>query len=161
MCYPLWAAGVELPKGMIALSEEVAPDFQLTDNNGGSIRLSELKGHWLFVHFWASWCGPCREELPKIEKLIASFHNKPLKFVLINTAETDDTVFEFLGTLSIDVQTFMDRDGQVTEQWKPRGLPTTILVDPHGQKRFLVMGGRPWDTPAYRGFLDRLVQPTH
>lgn len=77
---------------------------------------------------------------------------------MINTAETEDMIFNFFGKLGLDMPTLMDSDGQVTEQWKPRGLPVTILVDPAGNKRYMALGGRPWDSKAYLEFLHKLLK---
>lgn len=81
-----------------------------------------------------------------------------LKLVLVNTSETDDEVFSFLATVSPDLDSLMDRDGSVTERWKPRGLPSSYLVDPQGKLRYLALGGREWDSPAYLNFLQALLR---
>ncbi|VAW70846.1 hypothetical protein MNBD_GAMMA12-318 [hydrothermal vent metagenome] len=146
------------PKGILAMPGKTAPTFTLKDMEGKSFDSNSLKGHWSFIHFWASWCGPCRKELPAIEKLITTFKKSKLKIVLINTAETEDTVFNFFGKLGVDIDTLLDTDGKVTEQWKPRGLPTTVLVDPQGKIRYLVIGGRPWDKAVYQNFLRALLK---
>jgi len=146
------------PRGILKMPGKIAPAFTLKDMDGKKLNSNTLKGHWSFIHFWASWCGPCKKELPAIEKLIKDFKGSKLKIVLINTAETEDIVFNFLGTLGIDIPTLLDTDGQVTEQWKPRGLPTTFLVDPKGKIRYLVIGGRPWQKPVYQKFLKTLIQ---
>ena len=84
--------------------------------------------------------------------------NSSLEFVLINTAESEDTVFNFLGIVAPDLNPLLDEDGQVTELWQSRGLPSTYLVDPQGQQRYLALGGRPWDETEYMEFLKRLAQ---
>jgi hypothetical protein len=76
---------------------------------------------------------------------------------VINTAESEDTVFTFLAAVAPDLVPLMDSDGLVTERWQPRGLPATYLVDPEGRLRYVALGGRPWDTPPYLDFLKRLV----
>jgi hypothetical protein len=75
---------------------------------------------------------------------------------VINTAENEDTVFSFLGVLAPDLVPLMDRDGLATEDWQPRGLPSTYLVDPQGIIRFQALGGRPWDEAPYLQFLTSL-----
>ncbi len=148
-----------LPKGVLVLKPSPAPDFKLNNLDGKSFSLSANRGHWVFVHFWASWCGPCRKELPAIQKMIEAMRNTRLKIMLVNTAETEDTVFNFFGSLGLELDTLLDQDGQVTEQWKPRGLPVTVMVDPKGYKRYMIIGGRPWDSKAYLDFLRRLLKP--
>ena len=81
-----------------------------------------------------------------------------LEIVIINTAESEDTVFEFLAAVAPDLNPLMDKDGLVTEHWQPRGLPATFLVDPAGRLQYLALGGRPWDAPEYMRFLKRLIE---
>ena len=63
-----------------------------------------------------------------------------------------------LGTVAPDLHSYMDKDGSLTETWAPRGLPTTFFIDPQGRKRFLALGGRPWDTPVYQNFLMKMME---
>ena len=82
-----------------------------------------------------------------------------LEIVMVNTAETEDEVFSFLGIVAPDVVPLMDTDGLITESWQPRGLPATFLVDPEGRIRYLALGGRNWNTPPYLEFLRRIITP--
>ncbi len=148
-----------LPQGLIALDGRAAPALTLSDMDGRSFDLKDSRGHWVFVHFWASWCGPCRREMPTIQRLAAAMENTALEIVLVNTAETDDEVFTFLGIVAPDLESLMDRDGLVTERWQPRGLPSSFLVDPAGRLRYVALGGRVWDSPDYVAFLRRLATP--
>ena len=146
-----------LPKGILPVADRVAPPLMLTDIDGDKFSLEKQKGRWVFVHFWASWCGPCRREIPAIQRLLETSKNKALAFAIINTAESEDTIFNFLGVIAPDIVPLMDQDGLVTEAWRPRGLPSTYLVDPGGVIRYQALGGRPWDEPEYMKFLDSLV----
>lgn len=146
-----------LPKGILPVVDREAPPLVLTDIDGGKFSLSEQKGKWVFVHFWASWCGPCRREMPAIQRLLETNTNNSLVFAIINTAESEDTIFNFIGVIAPDVVSLMDRDGLATEAWKPRGLPSTYLVGPAGAIRYQALGGRPWDEPDYMRFLNALV----
>jgi cytochrome c biogenesis protein CcmG/thiol:disulfide interchange protein DsbE len=150
-------AAEDIPKGIITLDGRQAPSLVLNDLDGESWDISKAKGRWLFVHFWASWCGPCRREMPTIQAIYNQFDKSELEIVIINTAESEDTVFSFLASIQMDIDTLLDRDGLVTEQWQPRGLPSTFFVDPDGKLRYLALGGRPWDSPAYLAFLNRLA----
>jgi thiol-disulfide isomerase/thioredoxin len=154
----LGAAALEPPKGVIAVETRAAPLFRLTDMDGVAYALEDSRGRWTFVHFWASWCGPCRREMPAIQRMIHRVESLPLDVVIVNTAEDADTIFEFLAAVAPELDSLMDRDGLVTEVWRPRGLPATYLVDPDGRIRYQALGGRPWDEPAYLEFLERLTQ---
>ena len=163
-CSPLWAAIVNadsaLPKGIIALDPTEAPPLILNDLDGHTYDLQQARGKWVFVHFWASWCGPCKKEMKTIAAMAPVFRDTRLEIVLINTAEDEETVFTFLGQVAPDMNTLMDNDGLVTEGWKPRGLPSTYLVNPAGKIMYVVLGGRPWNDPAYQDFLLKLISAT-
>jgi thiol-disulfide isomerase/thioredoxin len=146
-----------LPEGVIPVEGRASPGLRLADMDGEPYDLQDARGRWVFVHFWASWCGPCRKEMPTIARLAEALQGTALEIVLVNTAETDDEVFSFLGIVAPDLTTLMDYDGLVTERWQPRGLPATFLVDPDGQIRYLALGGRAWDRPAYVDFLRALA----
>ncbi|OFZ70230.1 MAG: hypothetical protein A2Z01_03475 [Betaproteobacteria bacterium RBG_16_58_11] len=152
------AAEVAPPPGLLKLDGRPAPALQLADMDGKSVNLAQLKGRWVLVHFWASWCGPCRREMPTLPKLINAFPPERLSVMLVNTAESDEDVFTFLASVSPELTTLMDRDGQVTERWQPRGLPSTFFVDPQGRLRYQALGGRDWGSVAYLEFLRELTR---
>lgn len=145
-----------LPKGIMKLKGQDAQPLSLENLDGEKWDINQARGHWVFLHFWASWCGPCREEMPTIQAIVQEFDNSTLEIVLVNTAETEDTVFEFIGAVAPDLNSLVDADGQATELWQPRGLPATFFVDPNGKLQYLALGGRPWHEPAYLTFLRNL-----
>ena len=152
-------AGGKLPKGIIKMDGRDAPPLVLKDMDGQSWDIETARGRWVFVHFWASWCGPCRKEMPTIQAIYPEFDPAELEIVVINTAESEDTVFAFLAGVAPDLTPLMDNDGLVTERWQPRGLPATYFVDPEGKLQYLALGGRPWDTPDYLSFLRGIIAP--
>ena len=81
-----------------------------------------------------------------------------MEVVLVNTAESEDIVFEFIAAVSPELNPLLDVDGQVTELWQPRGLPATFFVDPEGKLQYLALGGREWDTAIYLDFLNNLIR---
>lgn len=147
-----------LPRGIIALSGQDAPPLILKDLDQTGYDIKQSRGKWVFTHFWASWCGPCRKEMPTIQAIASEFKHSKLDIVLINTAEDEDTVFNFLGIVAPDLNTLMDTDGLVTERWQPRGLPATYLVNPEGKIKYIALGGRPWDKLEYLNFLRQLIK---
>ncbi|MEW6613553.1 MAG: TlpA family protein disulfide reductase [Pseudomonadota bacterium] len=153
------AAAPAPPRGLMPLDGRPAPALRLADMNGQVTDLQQLRGRWVLVHFWASWCGPCRREMPTLQRLSARIPPTRLQLVLVNTAESEDEVFSFLAGVTPELNTLMDRDGRVTERWQPRGLPSSFLVDPQGRLRYLALGGRDWTTPAYLNFLQALTAP--
>ena len=146
-----------LPPGVMELEATPAPALRLNSLDGEPYDLTGSRGHWVFVHFWASWCGPCKREMPAIQRMVDQLHDGQLEFVMVNTAETEDTAFSFLAAVAPGVTPLMDSQGEVTERWQPRGLPASFLVDPQGRLRYQALGGREWDTAPYLDFLRRLA----
>lgn len=152
-----FADNEQLLKGIRHYDIGMAPNFKLNDIDGEPFELKDTRGKWVFLHFWASWCGPCRKEMPTIEKLIGKIKNEKFKVVMVNTAEDDDTIFTFLGVIGIESTSLMDTDGLITDKYKPRGLPTTFLIDPTGRVRYQAIGGREWDKKEYIEFIRKLI----
>ena len=151
------AGPLEPPTGIRHYEIGAAPGFTITDMDGEPFTLASTRGKWVFLHFWASWCGPCREEMPSIQQMSEKLDNDQIAIVLINTAENEDTIFSFLGEIGMEMNSLMDADGLVTEQYKPRGLPTTILIDPQGNVQYQAIGGREWHNEVYIEFLRKLA----
>ena len=145
------------PKGVLRVTGRITPPLVLDDIDGQHFDIAGQKGRWVFVHFWASWCGPCRREIPAIQRMTEKIPDDRLALAIVNTAESEDTVFTFLGVLAPDLIPLLDRDGLVTEAWQPRGLPATYLVDPEGVIRFQVLGGQAWDGDIYLTFLNAVI----
>lgn len=144
-------------KGIRVYDIGEAPNFKLNNIDGEIFELKQTRGKWVFLHFWASWCGPCKIEMPTIGKLINEIKSDNFKVVMINTTEDDDTIFTFLGETGIESTSLMDTDGVVTDMYKPRGLPTTFLIDPTGRIRYQAIGGREWDKKEYIAFIKKLI----
>jgi thiol-disulfide isomerase/thioredoxin len=158
MCTLAYAAELPAPpKGIRVYEMGSAPNFTLKDTDGETFMLDNTRGKWVFLHFWASWCGPCRKEMPSIQRMSELIQDDKLAIVMVNTAENEDTIFSFLGETGVELNCLMDKDGLVTEAWQPRGLPTTFLIDPDGVVRFQAIGGREWDKVTYTGFLKQLL----
>lgn len=149
-------AAAPTPPGLMVLTPKPAPALKLKDMDGKTVDLQRLRGRWVLVHFWASWCGPCRQEMPTLQAMRAQIPEERLALLMVNTAETDEQVFAFLPTVAPDLNSYMDYDGAVTDRWQPRGLPSSFFVDPTGRLRYLVLGGRAWDSPVYLNFLRSL-----
>lgn len=155
------ADDIKVPFGIRHYDIGHAQNFTLNDVDGEKFELRKLEGQWVFLHFWASWCGPCREEMPAIQTLSETMKGEKFQVVMINTAEDEDTIFEFLGAINVDLNSLMDVDGLVTEVWKPRGLPTSFLIDPEGKVKYQAIGGREWEKPEYINFLKQLLKQSN
>jgi peroxiredoxin len=113
-------------------------------------RLSELRGKVVLVNFWATWCPPCRRELPSMERLWRQFRDAGLVVLGVNVGESSDVVYAFSNGLDepLTFPLLLDEDSSVARSWPVKGLPTSYLVDKRGRIAFGVIGGREFDSPA-------------
>jgi len=136
-------------QGLRAVSPPLAAeDFALPDINGGIYRFSGRRGHVRIVNFWATWCPPCRREMPSMQRAWQRLREEGIDLVAVNVGEDEDTVFAFMGEYPMDFPVLLDPAGTVVEQWPVKALPTTFVVDPRGCIRYRAVGGREWDDPA-------------
>jgi peroxiredoxin len=123
---------------------KAAPDFVLQTLDGGTIRLSDLRGKPVLVNFWASWCIPCREETPLIEQAYDANKAKGLTIVAINLQEADPLAKAFVDEWLIPYPVAMDRHGEVAKTWHvgggSQGLPMSFFIDGTGQVQKVVLG---------------------
>ncbi|HMA59711.1 MAG TPA: TlpA disulfide reductase family protein [Halanaerobiales bacterium] len=105
-----------------------APDFTLEDMSGEKISLYDLQGQKVFLNFWASWCPPCKAEMPAIQKLYKN--NENIKVLTVNIQEGKDKVFDYLMKNNFSFTTLLDKSGTVaSSKYLVRGIPTTFILD--------------------------------
>jgi peroxiredoxin len=125
-----------------------APDFELKDPDGDIHRLSEFRGKPVIVNFWATWCPPCREEMPSMQRAWEQVREEGIVMLAINVGEDEDTIFQFTANYPVEFPLLMDTDASVVQSWPIRGLPTTFVVDTEGKLAYRAIGGREWDDPV-------------
>ena len=138
----------------------VAPDFTLEDMDEEKHSLKDLRGKVVLVNFWATWCPPCRREMPSMERLYQKLKGKNFAVIAINQMENADHVFAFTGQLEID-PTFtilLDTDSKISQAFRVQGLPTSYLIDKKGNIRYRAIGGREFDHPAVEQQITDLMQ---
>ncbi len=134
-----------------------APDFELKKLNGTKVRLADLKGKIVFLNFWATWCPPCLDEMPSMEKLYNEFKDKDFTILAIDLRESERRVKAFKEEFGLTFPILLDSDGQVGLEYGVRSIPTTYLVDREG---FLIggaLGARDWSTKDAFQFIDHLL----
>ena len=136
-----------------------AADFSLPDMDGEQHKLSDFRGKTVIVNFWATWCPPCRAELPSMNRAWAKIKDDNVVMIAINVGEDEDTIFSFMGDYPIDFLMLMDQNSQVTESWPVKGLPTTYVIDPKGRLYYRVIGSREWDADNLLDQVRALNQP--
>lgn len=143
------AAGTLTP----VTSDVPAPDFSLQDTAGRTHRLSDYRGKPVIINFWTTWCPPCREELPSMNRAWHQLQQEGIAMLAINVGEDEDTIFLFSADYPTDFPLLMDKSGEVIEQWPVKGLPTTYVVAPDGTIAYRAIGSREWDD---RELLDKV-----
>lgn len=129
-----------LPSFLSAPAPEVgalAPNFTLKDLDGKDVSLSDLRGQVVLINFWATWCGPCRDEMPAIQ---SRYDRGGFAVLAIDFAEDPLQVRSFLNELGVNLPALLDPDGRVQELYRVRGYPTSFFIDADGIVRFFHIG---------------------
>jgi len=125
------------------------PDFTLADVEGRPRSIAEWDGKLVFLNFWATWCPPCRREMPALEALYQKLRDQQFVVLAVNQWEDADHVFAYTGELNV-FPTFpilFDPESTVSAEFGVKGLPTSFLVDQQGRVRYRALGGRAFDHP--------------
>lgn len=138
---------------------KAAKDFTLPGIDGKMHRLSDYRGKVVLVNFWATWCPPCRREMPSMERLSQRLKDQGFVILAVNQQEDPDKVFVFTSQLKPE-PTFallFDRNSAVANAWGVKGLPATFIVDKQGRVAYRAMGGREFDHPEIAQVIQRLL----
>lgn len=135
-----------------------APDFTLKSRSGKNIKLSELRGQVVMLNFWASWCGPCRQEMPLLEGLYKKYH--ALGFVLlgVNVEQDSNNAIAYLRDISVSFPVLYDNQNKVSKAYNISAMPSTIMVDRDGKLRFLHQGYKPGYEKEYESQIKKLIR---
>jgi thiol-disulfide isomerase/thioredoxin len=123
-----------------------AAEFKLLDTHNTLHQLSDYKGSILIVNFWATWCGPCREEIPAMNRAAKQLANDNVVFLAINFGETPSSVSQFLNDYPIDFTVLFDTDNTASSDWGVTVMPTTVIINQHSEVVDTILGPREWDS---------------
>ncbi len=143
LCLSFSAAGA--PQLLSPVPDVPASEFELIDLDDQMHRLEDYKGKPVIVNFWATWCPPCREEMPSMERAWQKIQAEDIAMIGINVGEDFDTVFGFTGQIEISFPLLLDSDGAESRRWPIRGLPTTYVLNTKGEIVYQAIGGRDWN----------------
>ncbi len=129
-------------------NKKAAPEFTVKDMDGEIHHLSDYRGKTVIINFWATWCPPCRAELPSMNRAWKELKQDNIAMLAINIGEDEDTIFTFLGDYPIDFTILLDETGEMIKTWPVRGLPTTFVLDSEGRLIYRAIGGRKWDSDS-------------
>lgn len=125
----------------------IAPEFELPDLDGKPVRFSDLRGKVVLVNFWATWCPPCRAEIPSMERAWAKLKEGGVGMLAVHVGGDSEKIWAFLAEFNVTFPVLIDKSSKVSKEWQTIGLPTTYIADPQGRKALRAIGGREWDQP--------------
>ena len=144
------------PQLMEPSTGAVAPDFTLPDRDGHPWQLSRQRGRTLLVNFWATWCAPCRREMPALERLHRKLGGDAFEVVGIHVGPSKD-IERFLDEVPVSFTLLTDAD-LALDDWEVPMLPATFLIDAEGRTRYWALGEREWDAPEALDFFAALAR---
>lgn len=154
------SASAEPPQTLTPVAEKkIAPDLTLDILDEGKLKLSDLRGKVVVVNFWASWCPPCRREMPSLERLKGLMKGEPFEIVAINAGENEDEMTGFRVAMkpALTFRLALDSKADAMKAFSITGLPTTYVIDRQGQVAYRALGGRLFDDPAIVATLKTLT----
>jgi len=140
------------------LSPEPAPQFSLESNGGAEVSLQDYSGQVVMINFWASWCGPCRQEMPLLEDLYQRY--EPLGFTLLGVNVDEDTsaAVSYLQEVSVSFPVLFDTASTVSEAYDVIAMPSTILIGRDGKLRYIHHGYQPGYENEYQNQIRELIR---
>ncbi len=124
----------------------VAPDFTLNDLKGNQVTLKNFKGRVVFLNFWATWCPPCRREMPSMERLYKQLKDRDFTMLAVDMQESEKLVKAFMSDFSLSFPALLDLDGDISFLYGIRGLPSTYIIDREGMIIGKAVGPRDWSS---------------
>ena len=134
------------------------PPLALEDLRGRNHDLAEYRGKVVLVNFWATWCEPCRAEMPSMDRLRSSLKGKPFEILAVNLAEPLSRIEKFVDTMPLGFPLLRDRDGAAGKAWKAKLLPSSFLIGRDGKIRYVAYGEIDWTSDAVRARVAELLQ---
>ena len=147
-----------VPKLQETKERTPAPDFTLLDPDGKKVSLKDFRGKVVFLNFWGTWCGPCREEMPGMQRLYQEFRGRGFEIIGVNVKDKRPDALAFIKRLQVTYPILFDPQGQVGELYGAYGMPLTYLIDRNGIVVARMLGDADWYTPGARNLIRALVE---
>lgn len=135
-----------------------APAFSLEGADGKQYQLADFAGKVLVVNFWATWCPPCRKEMPSMQRMWRALQADGVELVAIDYGDEKDVVADFAAETAVEFPLLLDRKGTVLRDFNAIGLPTTYVIDRSGKLAYVAAGEREWDAETILATLRKLAQ---
>ena len=135
-----------------------APAFTLAAKSGGEVSLAQYKGQVVMINFWASWCGPCRQEMPLLESIYKKYNKMGFTMLGVNVEPDSNAANEWLKATPVSFPILYDRDSKVSKLYDVAGMPSTVIIDRSGKLRVLHRGYKPGDENEYQDSIRTLIR---
>jgi peroxiredoxin len=135
-----------------------APDFALPARDGGQVTLAELEGQVVMLNFWATWCGPCRQEMPHLESLYQRYSDLGFTLLGVNVEEDSSGADKFLAGTPVTFPILFDPKSEVSKKYDVIAMPSTVLIDRAGNLRFIHHGYQPGYENEYQAQIRALLR---
>ena len=135
-----------------------APDFTLRSNTGKNLKLSEFRGQVVLLNFWASWCGPCRQEMPALEKLQKRYGKLGFTVLGVNVEEDSTQAKRMLREIRVSFPILYDTQNTASKLYQVSAMPTTVIIDRDGNMRYLHKGYKDGDERIYKKWVKKLIR---
>lgn len=136
----------------------VAPDFTLKDLKGNQVTLKNFKGRVVFLNFWATWCPPCRREMPSMERLYKQLKDRDFTMLAVDMQESEKRVRAFISEFSLSFPVLLDLNGDISSLYGIVGLPTTYIIDREGKIIGKAVGPRDWSSQESKQLFQSLLK---
>lgn len=150
-------AALALPAHAVDLRED-APDFTLKSLEGGNLRLEEYRGQVVLINFWASWCGPCRQEMPLLDRLHNRYEDTGFAVLGVNVEGEVAPAQEIVDRTNVTFPILIDDGQKVSDMYNLQAMPTTVVVDRDGVVRYIHPGYKPGDEAKYVEVVKKLIR---
>ncbi len=138
-------------------SRYAAPDFTLPDLHGAPVRLNDLRGKVVFLNLWATWCPPCRAEMPSMEALYRRFRDRDFAMLAVSEDIDAAVVASFVRELGLTFPVLLDTESRLPGRYGVTGFPETFIIDRDGQVIRHVVGPEDWDSPEMLAYFEALL----
>lgn len=128
--------------GIAVAAEQAAPDFVLKSGTGQNVRLKELRGQVVMINFWATWCGPCREEMPQLDRIYKQYRASGFTLLGVNVDDKADSASAMAKRLGVSFPILFDTEKKVSRLYDVNTMPSTLLIDRNGRLRHVQQGYR-------------------
>lgn len=142
----------------LAASADAAPDFTLPSSKGDNVRLAEQRGQVVMLNFWASWCGPCRKEMPLLDAMYQRYSSAGFVLYGVNVEEDNTDAKKLLKELGVTFPVLFDTESKASSLYNVDAMPTTVVIDKKGQIRYVNRGYKEGDENKYRDQIRELIK---